>query len=123
MRVRVGNQVHHEVAEGDGPVNALDSAIRRALVPHYPQIEKVRLMDYKVRVINSHDETAAKVRVVVESLREKTDGHSEIFGTVGVSANIIDASWQALVDAYLYHLLHGEEGDVAQPAETVAASA
>jgi 2-isopropylmalate synthase len=109
VKLLVNNQPEHRVTEGDGPVNALDGALRRALTPHYPQIERVRLMDYKVRVINSKDETAAKVRVVVESRREKSDGTKEIFGTVGVSANIIDASWQALVDAYEYHLLHEQE--------------
>ncbi len=105
VKLRVGEKVEHQVAEGDGPVNALDSALRRALTPYYPQIEKVRLMDYKVRVINSKDETAAKVRVVIESRREASDGSREIFGTVGVSENIIEASWQALVDAYEHHLL------------------
>ena len=109
VKLHVKGQPEHRVTEGDGPVNALDGALRRALTPHYPQIERVRLMDYKVRVINSKDETAAKVRVVVESRREKSDGSKEIFGTVGVSANIIDASWQALVDAYEYHLLHEQE--------------
>jgi 2-isopropylmalate synthase len=80
-----------------------------ALTAALSAIERVRLMDYKVRVINSKDETAAKVRVVVESRREKSDGTKEIFGTIGVSANIIDASWQALVDAYEYHLsLHND---------------
>jgi 2-isopropylmalate synthase len=113
VKLHVGDLSEHTVAEGDGPVNALDSAIRRALMPHYPQIEQVRLMDYKVRVINSTDQTAAKVRVVVESVRNKSDGHREIFGTVGVSANIIDASWQALVEAYEYHLLLTTEAETA----------
>ena len=69
----------------------------------------MHLTDYKVRVINSNDETAARVRVVIECRREKADGTSEIFGTIGVSENIIDASWQALVDAYEYHLILSEE--------------
>jgi 2-isopropylmalate synthase len=110
VKLHVGEKAQHTVAEGDGPIDALDRALRRAIKPLYPQIEKVRLMDYKVRVINSKDETAAKVRVVVESRREKNDGSKEIFGTIGVSGNIIDASWQALVEAYEYHLLHFEEG-------------
>lgn len=109
VKLRIGNGHEHQVAEGDGPVNALDGALRRALVPHYPQIENVHLTDYKVRVINSTDDTAAKVRVIVESKRTGPEGKSEIFGTIGVSENIIDASWQALVDAYEYHLIHGEE--------------
>jgi len=109
VKLHVGEKTQHTVAEGDGPIDALDRALRRAIKPLYPQIEKVRLMDYKVRVINSSDETAAKVRVVIESRREKNDGSKEIFGTIGVSGNIIDASWQALVEAYEYHLLHFEE--------------
>ena len=110
VKVHVGDKMEHRVAEGDGPVNALDAALRRALVPHYPAIEQVHLTDYKVRVINSKDETAARVRVVIECRREKPDGTSEIFGTIGVSENVIDASWQALVDAYEYHLILTEEG-------------
>jgi 2-isopropylmalate synthase len=125
VKLKVNNtgQVEHRVAEGDGPVNALDDALRKALVAHHPAIEHVHLTDYKVRVINSRDETAAAVRVVIECRRERQDGNgpSEIFGTIGVSGNIIDASWQALVDAYEYHLLHVEEE--AQPAATQPASA
>ena len=109
VKLSVNGAAEHCVAEGDGPVNALDLALRRALRPYYSAIEQVRLIDYKVRVINSKDETAAKVRVVIESRRVKKDGSQEHFGTIGVSANIIDASWQALVDAYEYHLLHVEE--------------
>lgn len=111
VKVRVGDRAEHTVSEGDGPVNALDFALRKALLPHYPAIDQVHLVDYKVRVINSKDETAAKVRVVIESRRSKADGTSELFGTIGVSGNIIDASWQALVDAYEYHLQHVEEDD------------
>jgi 2-isopropylmalate synthase len=106
VKLRIGETVEHRVAEGDGPVNALDSALRKALGPHYPAIEKVHLFDYKVRVINSKDETASAVRVTIESRREAADGSKEIFGTLGVSSNVIDASWQALVDAYEYHLIH-----------------
>jgi 2-isopropylmalate synthase len=109
IKMKVGDHVEHRVAEGDGPINALDIALRKSLASHYPQIDKVRLMDYKVRVINSKDETAAKVRVIIESRREDHAGSKEIFGTIGVSGNIIDASWQALVEAYEYHLLHTEE--------------
>ena len=108
-RASVNEKAEHTVSEGDGPVNALDFALRKALLPHYPAIGQVHLVDYKVRVINSKDETAAKVRVVIESRRARPDGSNEIFGTIGVSTNIIDASWQALVDAYEYHLLHVEE--------------
>jgi 2-isopropylmalate synthase len=106
VKLRTGGKTEHRVAEGDGPVNALDSALRICLSEHYPQIDSVRLTDYKVRVINSKDDTAAQVRVIVECRRQRGDGSSETFGTIGVSGNIIDASWQALVDAYDYHLIH-----------------
>jgi 2-isopropylmalate synthase len=81
------------VAEGHGVVNALDRALRKALMPFYPEIAGVSLVDYKVRIIDGHDATAAKTRVLIES----TDGQSH-WGTVGVSENIIEASWLALVD-------------------------
>ena len=109
VKIRLGGNSEHTVAEGDGPVNALDGALRKALMPHFPAIKDVRLTDYKVRVINSRDETAAGVRVVVESRRRNAAGRDEVFGTIGVSENIIDASWQALVDAYEYHLAHVDE--------------
>ena len=93
VKLHVGDTVEHTVAEGDGPVNALDNALRRALRHHYPSIDRVRLLDYKVRVINSKAETAAKVRVVIESRRTSADGAREVFGTIGVGGNVIDASW------------------------------
>ena len=89
----------HIVAEGDGPVNALDAALRKALEHFYPQIKDVHLIDYKVRVVNARAGTAAKVRVFIES-RDK----DSIWGTIGVSENIIQASWQALVDSVEYKL-------------------
>jgi 2-isopropylmalate synthase len=100
----VKNREVHASAEGDGPVNALDNALRVALVPEYPSLETLRLVDYKVRVVNSTAATAAKVRVVIEF----KSPHG-VFGTVGVSENVIDASWQALLDGVEYHLLHEEE--------------
>lgn len=109
LKLRVGTAIEHCVAEGDGPIAALDLALRKALRAHYPAIESVGLTDYKVRVINSKDQTSASVRVVVESRRTTASGVAELFGTIGVSTNVIDASWQALVDAYDYHLLHVEE--------------
>jgi 2-isopropylmalate synthase len=114
VKLHVDGKVEHRVAEGDGPVNALDGALRRALKPYYPQIAGVHLTDYKVRVINSKDETAANVRVIIECKRDRGTGGDgsesrEIFGTIGVSGNVIDASWQALVDAYEYHLIQVEE--------------
>jgi 2-isopropylmalate synthase len=110
LKLHVGGEVEHRVAEGDGPINALDNALRKALKARYPEIAQLHLTDYKVRVINSKDETAARVRVVIECRRTRKDETKEIFGTIGVSENIIDASWQALVDAYEYHLLHVKEG-------------
>ena len=112
VKIHVGDTLEHRVAEGDGPVNALDGALRKALRGHYPTIEQVHLTDYKVRVINSRAETAAKVRVIIECKRDKGDGTRELFGTIGVSENVIDASWQALVDAYEYHLIHAHEQTV-----------
>jgi len=100
VRVRVGKQVHHEVAEGDGPVNALDGALRSALVKSFPKLRKVSLTDYKVRILDTATGTAAKTRVLIQS----TDGKHE-WGTVGVSENIIEASLQALVDSMEYALL------------------
>ena len=99
VKVRVGEQLAHTVAEGDGPVNALDSALRAALVRFYPQLKKVNLTDYKVRILETTTGTAAKTRVLIQS----TDGHDE-WGTVGVSGNIIEASLQALADSIDYVL-------------------
>ncbi len=100
VRVRVGEEIAHTVAEGDGPVNALDGALRRALVKFFPKLQAVELTDYKVRIINGAKGTAAKTRVLITS----TDGKRE-WGTVGVSENIIEASLQALVDSMEYALL------------------
>ena len=104
VKLRVAGRAQHTVAEGDGPVNALDAALRKALLGAYPNLAEMSLTDYKVRVINSGAGTAAKVRVVIES-RDK----SEHWGTVGVSENIIDASWQALVDSIEYKLTRDKE--------------
>jgi 2-isopropylmalate synthase len=112
VKVSMNEQPEHRVAEGDGPIAALDAALRKALKGKFPEIMGVHLIDYKVRVINSKDETSAAVRVVIECRRDAGDGTKEIFGTIGVSENIIDASWQALVDAYEYHLIHVEEAKV-----------
>jgi 2-isopropylmalate synthase len=104
VKLRVGDQWHHTVAEGDGPVNALDGALRKALREAYPNLGQMSLTDYKVRVINSGAGTAARVRVVIES--RDPDEH---WGTVGVSENIIDASWQALVESIEYKLTKDQE--------------
>jgi 2-isopropylmalate synthase len=116
VKLKIGEKVEHRVAEGDGPVASLDGALRKALSPSLPSIQGVHLADYKVRVINSSDETAASVRVIIGCRRERSDGSPEYFGTIGVSTNIIDASWQALVDAYEYHLIHAEEADARKAA-------
>jgi 2-isopropylmalate synthase len=111
LRIDGDGPVRHEVAEGDGPVNALDTALRKALLDTYPNLESMHLVDYKVRVINSAEGTAARVRVVIES----ADQH-DVWSTVGVSENIIEASWLALVDAVEYKLFK-DEGEIGeQPA-------
>jgi 2-isopropylmalate synthase len=83
--------------------------MRKAIKNHYAAIEDLHLIDYKVRVVNTEGESAAAVRVVIEWRRRGEGESAEIFGTIGVSSNIIDATWQALVDGYEYHLLHVEE--------------
>ena len=103
IKVKVGERILHTAADGNGPVNALDSALRKALETVYPQISRIRLVDYKVRVLNEKSGTGAKVRVLVTSA---DDGKS--WGTIGVSANIIEASWRALVDSIEYGLMHIE---------------
>ncbi|HUV25698.1 MAG TPA: alpha-isopropylmalate synthase regulatory domain-containing protein, partial [Methanomassiliicoccales archaeon] len=92
--------IEHTAADGNGPVNALDRALRKALERFYPVLKEVRLMDYKVRVIDAKDATAAKVRVLIRS----TDGRDS-WTTVGVSTNIIEASLMALIDSIEYILL------------------
>jgi len=100
VKIHVKGNAEYTVDEGDGPVNALDKALRKALLPHFPQIAQVRLEDYKVRIIDSGSGTAAKIRVLVVS----SDGN-RTWGTVGVSTNVIDASWQALVDSLEFFLM------------------
>jgi 2-isopropylmalate synthase len=99
IKLKVGDRVEHVVGEGDGPVNALDAALRKSLENIYPAIKDIHLIDYKVRVVNAKAGTAARVRVIIES-RDK----SSIWGTVGVSENIIEASWLALTDSVEYKL-------------------
>ena len=103
LMVKVGDAVEHTVAVGDGPVNALDNALRKALEKFYPQLREVKLLDYKVRVLAANKGTASKVRVLIES-----GDHKEKWGTVGVSPNIMEASWQALADGIEYKLLPKE---------------
>ena len=99
IKVRVGELLAHTVSEGDGPVNALDSALRGALITFFPQLKKVTLTDYKVRILDTAIGTAAKTRVLIES----TNGKAE-WGTVGCDENIIEASLQALADSMEYAL-------------------
>jgi 2-isopropylmalate synthase len=103
LRIVVGDQEEMATAEGDGPVNALDKAMRKALERFYPAIKEIKLTDYKVRVLDSDQASAAKVRVLIES----TD-HTETWTTVGVSTDIIDASWHALVDSIEYKLMRDQ---------------
>jgi 2-isopropylmalate synthase len=102
IMLRVKGKLEHTAATGNGPVNALDNALRKALEGFYPQLKEVALIDYKVRVLAAGKGTSAQVRVLVESGDER---HK--WGTVGVSENIIEASWQALVDSIEYKLLRG----------------
>ena len=106
VKLRVGDEVYHTASEGDGPVNALDGALRKAIEDFYPAIKDVHLIDYKVRVVNPRAGTAAKVRVVIESR-----DHEDIWSTVGVSENVIEASWEALVDSVEYKLLKEQARD------------
>ncbi len=107
VKLTVNGEIAHVVGDGDGPVNALDAALRKALLPVYPTLAEMHLVDYKVRVINSAEGTAARVRVVIESRDEDA-----VWSTVGVSENIIEASWLALVDSVEYKLFK-DEGAVA----------
>jgi len=99
VKLTVDGSTEHVVGEGHGPINALDAALRKALESFYPSIKDIHLIDYKVRVVNAREGTAAKVRVIIESMDK-----SAIWGTVGVSENIIEASWNALVDSVEYKL-------------------
>ena len=99
LKIRVNGETMHTVADGDGPVHALDNALRKALTTVYPEMAGIRLTDFKVRVVNTREGTAAKVRVLIESGDEDST-----WSTVGVSTNIIEASWQALTEAIEYGL-------------------
>jgi 2-isopropylmalate synthase len=100
VKIRIGEETILTAAEGNGPVNALDQAVRKALLPHYPQLEPVHLVDYKVRILDGDAGTAAQTRVLIDS----SDGE-RIWSTVGSSPNIIEASWQALADSLEYVLI------------------
>jgi 2-isopropylmalate synthase len=99
VKVRVGDDVLHTAAEGDGPVGALDGALRKGLIGAYPELSAIRLTDYKVRVVNEGAGTGAAVRVVIESADDK-----DVWYTVGASTNILEASWLALTDSFEWWL-------------------
>lgn len=100
VKVRVKGEVLHTAAEGNGPVNALDQALRKALLPHYPMLNDFQLADYKVRILDGNNGTAALTRVLID-----TQNGTKRWSTVGASTNIIEASWRALVDSIEYGLL------------------
>jgi 2-isopropylmalate synthase len=100
VKLSVGDNAFMSVAEGNGPVNALDAALRKVLNPAYPQLSDLRLVDYKVRILTPQAATAAITRVMIES----ADSHGERWSTVGVSPNVIDASYNALRDSIVYKL-------------------
>jgi 2-isopropylmalate synthase len=104
VKVRIGSKTHFEAAEGHGPVDALNAALRKALNGKFPNLNRLHLVDYKVRVINSEAATAAGVRVLIQSQDE-----DDVWGTVGVDENIIEASWIALLDSFEYKLNKDEE--------------
>jgi 2-isopropylmalate synthase len=104
VKVRVGDEIFHEVAEGNGPVNAMNLALRKAIQQFYPRLGEVHLTDYKVRILDSQSGTAAMVRVLIDS----TDGERS-WTTVGASTNIIEASWIALADGVEYFILTDAE--------------
>lgn len=108
VKVRVGDEVRHTAAEGNGPVDALDRALRKGLKEFYPDVTNVRLTDYKVRVVNEGTGTGAAVRVVIESADER-----EVWQTVGASTNILEASWLALADSLEYWLQKNRTSGVA----------
>lgn len=116
VKIEVKGQVEHTAADGNGPVNALDGALRKALEGFYPELKQIHLIDYKVRVINPKDATEARVLVTIVS----TDG-KDSWTTVGVSENVIDASWHALVDSVEYKL-YLTRGDAHVPARKNKAS-
>ena len=104
IKLKVDGKLEHTASLGDGPVNALDNALRKALKDFYPSLREMHLTDFKVRVLDEKAGTEAKVRVLIQS-QDKTDS----WWTIGVSENIIEASWQALIDSIEYKLLKDSE--------------
>jgi 2-isopropylmalate synthase len=110
VKVWAGDERRVAVGEGNGPINALDAALRSVLVHRYPRIARIHLTDYRVRVLDASQTTGAVVRVLIDS----TDGDLT-WSTIGVSENVIEASWQALVDSLVYGLLHGQDTQATPP--------
>ena len=106
VKVMIGDKLFHTAAEGNGPVNALDDALRKALLQYYPSLKVVKLVDYKVRILEESTGTESQVRVLIES----SDGNEE-WTTVGSSTNIIEASWMALADSLEYWLCRNGKAD------------
>ncbi len=106
VKVRVGGEVVHTVADGNGPVNAIDNALRKSLLPAYPVLGDMHLVDYRVRILHASDASAAMPRVLIESADIRRDGNGDMvrWATIGVSTNIIDASFDALGDSFTYKL-------------------
>jgi 2-isopropylmalate synthase len=107
VQVRINGEIHHTVAEATGPVGALDHALRKAIAPVFPEIMQVELVDYKVRILESQHGADAIIRVQIESKDTRT---GETWGTVGASDNIIEATWEALVDSVEYKIQMGTAG-------------
>ncbi|MEX1043254.1 MAG: alpha-isopropylmalate synthase regulatory domain-containing protein, partial [Acidimicrobiia bacterium] len=105
VKLLVNGQRVVTTGEGNGPVHAIDQAVRAALRTAYPEIDELRLTDYRVRVLDSSDGTAAKVRVLLE-----TSSHDDSWGTIGVHENVIEASWEALMDGLVVGLLRQQRG-------------
>lgn len=119
VKTQVGDVLEQHVAEGGGPIHALDNALRKCLRAYYPQVDTLHLRDYKVRVVSGVQETAARVRVVSDYVVLDSKGHTKnTFSTVGVSENIVDASWEALIDAFEYHLIESGVQPIAPQAAT-----
>jgi len=114
VTLMVGEDVHSATATGSGPVHALDICLRQTLASIYPAISDVRLVDYKVRVLGAKGGTESKVRVLVE-----WSDHRRSWATIGISDNVIDASWHALVDALRLELIRLKEKEVGEPIEPV----
>ncbi len=117
IKVRVGEELMHTAAEGNGPVDALDNALRKALIESYPDLSRVRLTDYKVRVVNEGAGTGAMVRVLIESADDRS-----VWNTVGASSNILEASWSALADSLEWWLINRGYSAHAPSSEDLAAA-